>query len=95
MQKITFKLTHGVKAKLRREGVVIVDNPEVDYYEFRKMPKRVNMEINQHFGEKSKLLSQGYKALSDGEKEALRKEMKREKFGGNLWNYYWKKSSVG
>ena len=91
MVKVKLQLPHGFRTKMRRDGKVVVDNPNLDCYTIREKPKFQIVENNLQFGNNSSLLSLKYQALSDSEKKSLIDEMEKEGVYKNLWNYFLKK----
>ena len=85
MVKVTLSLPRGAKAQAKRDGFTFVKYGREDNYRLRRKSNPTIVENNQQFGQKSKDLSAGYKALSDKEREALIERMKKEGNTKNAW----------
>ena len=53
MALIKFKIPRGLRVKMRREGLSIVDKPGTYFYSVKKKNNPVIVENNQQFGAKS------------------------------------------
>jgi len=85
MVKVGIKLPRGAKAQAKRDGFTFVKYGRELHYRLKKKSNPKIVENNQHFAQISKDLSNQYKALSESEKDALIKRMKKEGKTKNAW----------
>ena len=88
MAIVKLEIPRGLRAKMRADGLSIVDNPNTYYYRVKKKNQPKIVENNIQFGIKSSMISMEYKALSEREKELLKTRMEKESELKNPWVFF-------
>ncbi len=82
---VGLELRRGSKAQAKRDGYTFVKYGSDLNYRLKRKSNPEIVENNQHFGEIMTELSQAYKSLTEQERNALKKRMKKEKSTRNAW----------
>ncbi len=88
MAIVKLEIPRGLRAKMRADGLSIVDNPNTYYYRVKKKNQPKIVENNIQFGQTSSNASASYQALSDAELKSLKQRMKKEGVYKNPWHLF-------